>query len=145
MKATVASAGKVASVVQLGPHQLLFDQPSGVPGGDDRGPSPLDVLGVAVAACAHYFAAAFLHGRGLSTSELKVDVEFEKDRTPSPRISRLAMTVHVPSGLSEHQLAGIRRAIQYCPAYGTLLNPPAVELSITSDTEIQPDPLSASA
>ena len=51
MKAVVESAGKVASRVRLGRHDLLFDQPAPVPGGEDRGPSPLDVLAASVAAC----------------------------------------------------------------------------------------------
>ena len=130
MKAVVESAGKVASRVRLGSHELVFDQPAPVPGGDDRGPSPLDVLAVSVAACAHYFAAAFLHGRGLPTEGLTVEVEFEKERVPAPRIGRLSMKVHLPPGLSERQLTGVERAIKSCPAYGTLLHPPKVELTI---------------
>jgi uncharacterized OsmC-like protein len=130
MKAVVESAGKVASRVRLGRHDLLFDQPAPVPGGDDRGPSPLDVLVASVAACAHYYAAAFLQGRGLPTERLAVEVEWEKDRLPAPRIGRLSMKVRLPEGLSERQLAGVERAIKSCPAYGTLLHPPKVELTI---------------
>ena len=130
MKAVIESAGKVASRVRLGPHELTFDQPALVPGGDDRGPSPLDVLAVSVAACAHYYAAAFLHGRGLSTEGLTVEVESEKERAPAPRIGRLSMKVRLPPGLTERQLAGVERAIRSCPAYGTLLHPPKVELTI---------------
>src|SRR5689334_11085104 len=66
MKANIESIGKVASRAHVGGHELIFDQPAAVPGGDDRGPSPLDVMAVSVAACAHYYAAAYLHGRGLS-------------------------------------------------------------------------------
>ena len=130
MKAVIESAGKVASRVRLGRHDLLFDQPAPVPGGEDRGPSPLDVLAASVAACAHYYAAAFLQGRGLPTERLVVEVESEKDRAPAPRIGRLSMKVRLPQGLSERQLAGIERAIKSCPAYGTLLHPPTVELMI---------------
>ena len=130
MKALIESTGKVASRVRLGPHELIFDQPALVPGGDDRGPSPLDVLAVSVAACAHYYAAAFLHGRGLPTEGLTVAVEFEKERAPTPRIGRLSMKVQLPAGLTERQLAGVERAIKSCPAYGTLLHPPKVELTI---------------
>jgi uncharacterized OsmC-like protein len=130
MKAVVESAGKVASRARLGNHEMVFDQPAPVPGGDDRGPSPLDVLAVSVAACVHYYAAAFLHGRGLSTEGLTVEVESDKERTPAPRLGRLAMKVRLPPGLSERQLIGVERAIKTCPAYGTLLHPPAVELTL---------------
>ena len=130
MKAIVRSEGKVASSARLGNHELLFDQPAGVPGGDDRGPSPLDVMSLSVAACAHYYAAAYLYGRGLPTEGLSVEVEAEKDRQPVPRIGRLVMRVHVPAGLNDQQRRGIERAIRICPAYGTLIHPPSVELTL---------------
>jgi putative redox protein len=136
MKAVVESIGKVGSRVHVGGHELVFDQPTNVPGGEDRGPSPLDVMVVSVAACAHYFAAAYLHGRGLSTEGLAVEVDAEKERVPVSRIGRLSMKVRVPAGLDQRQLAGIERAIKSCPAYGTLLYSPLVEVGI----EIGPAP-----
>jgi uncharacterized OsmC-like protein len=130
MKAIVESIGKVGSRVRVGEHELVFDQPTSVPGGEDRGPSPLDAMVASVAACAHYFAAAYLHGRGLSTEGLTVEVHTEKERVPVSRIGRLSMTVRLPAGLDERQVAGIERAIKSCPAYGTLLHPPSVELTV---------------
>ena len=143
MKTVVESTGKVGSRARLGGHELIFDQPAAVPGGEDRGPSPLDVLGVSVAACAHYYAAAFLHGRGLPTEGLTVEVESEKERTPSPRIGRLAMKVRLPPGLTERQLVTVERAVKSCPAYGTLLHPPIVELEIEVEGGAVREPLSA--
>jgi putative redox protein len=133
MRALVESIGKVASQAQVGEHQLVFDQPAFVPGGEDRGPSPLDAMAVAVAACVHYFAAAYLHGRGLATEGLTVEVETEKERLPVSRIGRLTLKVRVPAGLTDRQIAGIDRAIKSCPAYGTLLHPPSVDITITSE------------
>lgn len=136
MKTLVESIGRVGSRAQVGKHEVLFDQPATVPGGEDRGPSPLDLMAVSVAACAHYFAAAYLHGRGMPTEGLTVEVESEKARVPVSRLGRLSMKVHLPVGLDERQIAGIERAIKGCPAYGTLLYPPSVEISIESE----PDP-----
>lgn len=133
MKAIVESIGGVASRVRFGSHELIFDQPRAVPGGEDRGPSPLDAFVVSVAGCAHYFAAAFLHGRGLSTAGLTVEVESEKERLPVSRIGRLSLTVNVPGNLSAGQLATIERAIKSCPAYGTLLHPPSVTIAVRGD------------
>lgn len=136
MKATVETAGNVSSRVRLGAHELVFDQPSTVPGGGDRGPSPLDVLGVAVAACAHYYAAAYLYGRELPTEGLTVEVETEKERFPTPRLGRVSLKVTLPAGLPERHLAGIERAMKSCPAYGTLLTPPVVDFSISSQAAV---------
>jgi len=93
MKATIESIGKVGSRVSIDGHELTFDQPTWVPGGENRGPSPLDVMSVSVAACAHYFAAAYLHGRGLSPDGLAVEVTTEKERLPVSRIGRVEMRV----------------------------------------------------
>jgi uncharacterized OsmC-like protein len=128
MRAIVESVGEVACRVRLGNHELLFDQPTTIPGGKDHGPSPLDVFVAAVAACAHYFAAAYLHGRGLSTVGLSIDVEADKERVPAPRIGRLVMKVRAPAGTSEQHLTGMVGAIKRCPAYGTLVRSPSVEL-----------------
>jgi putative redox protein len=132
VKGSIESAGGVASRVRIGAHELVFDQASPVPGGQDRGPSPLEVMAFAVAACAHYYAAAFLFGRQLSTEGLRVDVEFEKAQQPAPRISKLSLKVTLPSGLPEQYLPAIERAIRRCPAYGTLKHPPEVELTLSA-------------
>ena len=60
MKAIVESAGNVGSRVRLGEHEIVFDQPKSVPGGDDRGPSPLHLKAASVATGAHNNAAAVL-------------------------------------------------------------------------------------
>lgn len=130
MKAVVESMGRVGSRARIGEHELAFDQPRSVPGGEDRGPSPLDVMVVSIAACAHYFAAAYLHGRGLPTDGLSVEVDAEKERVPVSRIGRLAVRVKVPDGLSDKHVAGIERAVKSCPAYGTLVHSPAVDIAI---------------
>ena len=130
MKAIIESAGKVASRVRLGNHELVFDQPAIVRDGEDRGPSPLDVLVASVAACAHYFGAAYLNSRGLDPSALAVEVEAEKERIPIARVGHLALKIRVPPGLEEQHVAGILRAIKSCPAYGTLVRPPTIELTV---------------
>jgi uncharacterized OsmC-like protein len=135
VKAIIQSAAKVGSRVRIGSHDLIFDQPSSVAGGEDRGPSPLDVLVVSVGACAHYFAAAYLHARGIPTTDLTVELESEKERAPAPRIGRIAITVRVPAGLSEKQIAGIELAVKRCPAYGTLVHPPSVEIAVVSNSD----------
>jgi uncharacterized OsmC-like protein len=129
----VESIGKVGSRARFEGHELVFDQPRSVAGGEGRGPSPLDVMAASVAACAHYFAAAYLNGRGIATDGLRVEVDAEKARLPVPRIGRLSLRVKLPAGLSEKQLAGIDRAIKSCPAYGTLLHSPTVEITFDAD------------
>jgi len=130
MKATVEWAGKVSSRVRLGNHVLSFDQPTSVRDGEDRGPSPLDVLVASVAACAHYFGVAYLNARGIEAYPLSVEVEAEKERVPAARLGRLSLKVRVPAGLDAKHVAGVLRAIKSCPAYGTLVHPPEIEVTV---------------
>lgn len=130
MKATIESAGGVASRVRIGSHEVLFDQAQAAPGGQDRGPSPLDVLVAAVGACAHYYAAAYLFARKLPVEGLRVSVEAEKTRDPVPRIGALKVQVTLPLDFPEEHLPAIDRAIRHCPAYGTLTHLPHVELEV---------------
>lgn len=68
MRIDIESAGGIASRVRIGSHEAMFDQPTEVPGGEDHGPSPLEVMAAAVGACVHYFAAAFLFARKISAA-----------------------------------------------------------------------------
>lgn len=130
MKAVIESAGGVGSQAKLGSHVMVFDQEAAVPGGEDRGPSPLDVMVASVAACAHYFASAFLFARKISPEGLSVEVEAEKTREPGPRIGKLSLKLVLPAQVPEKYAASIERAVKNCPAYGTLIHPPDVALTV---------------
>jgi putative redox protein len=129
VKVTVGSAGKVASTVRLDGHDLVFDQPANVPHGEGRGPSPLDVMLASVAGCAHYFASAYLMARGIATDAVRVEAEAEKSRQPVSRWSRVSIRVLLPPEVPQEMLPGVERAVRGCPAYGTLIHPPEVELT----------------
>ena len=139
MRAIIESTGKVGSRTRVDNHEMVFDQPRTAPGGEDRGPSPLDVMVVAVGACAHYFASAYLYGRGHATDAVAVEVEADKDRVPVVRIGRLVIKVHLPPGLTDREITGVERAIKGCPAYGTLRHPPTVEITIDAPPAVATD------
>ena len=115
MKAIIESIGKVGSRAHVGGHELVFDQPATVPGGEDRGPSPLDVMSVSVAACAHYFAAAYLHGRGLSTEGLTVEVEADEGARSRVAHRPARLKVQLPAGLDERHSRRYRAGDQELP------------------------------
>lgn len=133
MKIVIESVGGVASRVALGSHQIVFDQPSAVPGGEDRGPSPLDVMAATVGACAHYFAAAFLLARKIPVEGLRVEVAAEKVREPQPRFGKVSIRLVLPAVVPESYLPQIERVVRNCPAYGTLVHPPELELTFAKD------------
>jgi uncharacterized OsmC-like protein len=95
-------------------------------------------MAAAVGACAHYFAAAILQARKLPLTGLSVMVEAEKTKEPSPRFGKLALRLTLPAATPEHLLPQIQRAVRNCPAYGTLLHPPEVELTFVTAAAVTP-------
>jgi uncharacterized OsmC-like protein len=87
-------------------------------------------MAASVGGCAHYFAAAFLSARQRSTAGLRVEVEADKTLEPSPRLGRIALRVELPPGTSPEHVAAVERAVKKCPAYGTLVHGPLVELRV---------------
>lgn len=130
MKIVIESAGGVASRVRLGEHHLLFDQPPSIPFGRNLGPSPLEVMAASVGGCAHYFAAAYLQARQVPVAQLRVHVEAEKVKDPSPRFGSISLRVEVPAGLSPEQLRGVERVVRTCPAFGTMRHGSNIDLAI---------------
>lgn len=129
----VESAGNVASRVRVGKHTVVFDQPQSQ-GGDGQGPSPVSVFAASAAACAHFYAAAFLVKRGLPVEGLRVEVEFDKTDEGPARLSRLALAVHVPPATPAKYLPAIERSVRGCPVWGTLSAPPDLSLDVLQDS-----------
>ena len=119
MSYRVESAGGVAGRVDVGGHTLVFDQVEKF-GGQDLGPSPLDVLVAATGACAHYYAAAYLAARKLPTEGLTVDIDAEKATDRPARIVNMRLVVSVPAGVPAEQLPRLEAAVRACPAHNTL-------------------------
>lgn len=130
MRFTIGSAGGVASRVSIGGHEIRFDQPVAA-GGADTGPSPLDVLVSSVGACAHYFAAAFLVARKQPVEGLIVTVEAEKTTESPRRLAHLNVVVTLPPGVPDAMLPRIEQAVRACPAWGTLVTPPELSMTLT--------------
>jgi len=131
MRYRVESAGGVASRVSVGGHELIFDQPEKV-GGQDRGPSPLEVLVASTGACAHYYAAAFLSARRLPVEGLAVDIEADKSTERPQRVTHMRLAVHLPPGVPDELLPRLEAAVRACPAHSTL------STSVSFDIHLRP-------
>ncbi|MBI2566328.1 MAG: OsmC family protein [Candidatus Schekmanbacteria bacterium] len=127
----IESAGGVASTVQLGRHQLLFDQPRSA-GGDGRGPSPLAVFAAAAGACVHYYVAAFLRQRELATDGLAVEVVASKAEEGPARLHSFSLRVELPEGVPEKYRPAIERVAKQCPVHGTLAHSPALDIEVVA-------------
>jgi uncharacterized OsmC-like protein len=107
-------------------HLVLTDQPAGY-GGDDVAPSPTELFVTAVASGVAFCAGRYLSRYGVSREKLRVHAEYAVAGHPA-RVSDLRIQVSLPADLPLSRVAGVRSVIQHCTVYGTLRQPPKVDV-----------------
>ena len=124
----VTHEGGVRFAAQVGSHRVIVDQPERS-GGENAGPSPIELLGTALGTCIAYYVQQFLHARGLPYDGMRVEVEQHKASGPS-RIGTFVARVVVPATLPAATTALLEQVARSCPAHGTLTHGAQVSVSI---------------
>lgn len=114
----VTHEGGAKFVAQVRSHRIIVDQPERA-GGEDAGPTPLELLAASLGSCMALYVQQFCHSRALSYEGMRVEVESSGASNPG-RIAELAVRVHVPAELSPHMATLLARAAKSCPAHHTL-------------------------
>ena len=99
-------------------HKLVVDEPE-EKGGTDTGPSPVRLLGAALAGCTAITMEMYADRKGWDVGELQVDVEIEYDG-PAPK--SFAILLHMPTGLDDEQLDRLRIIAGKCPVHKALVS-----------------------
>ncbi|WP_216207291.1 OsmC family protein [Amycolatopsis aidingensis] len=108
-------------------HVVLADQPSGRE--DEAGPTPVELLVMALAACAGYYGVRNLRSQELPADGLTVRVRWSM-RTEPARVGRVQLDVLVPAPLQPAQRDRLLAAIDRCTVHNTLRQPPRVEVDV---------------
>jgi putative redox protein len=120
--------------VSTGRHSLTVDQPASA-GGDDQGPSPVELFVASLAACVAYYAGSYLARHGLSSEGLDVAADFAMADDRPARVASVSMAITPPSGLPEDHKARLLAVASKCTLENTLRQGVSLELSL-SDREL---------
>ena len=93
-----------------GRHTIITDEPDSL-GGSDTAPAPHELLPAMVAACMSTMIVLYARRRAWCLQDVQVDVAYDSDSTPR----RLQVTVHLPEGLTAHQVERLRHVADTCP------------------------------
>jgi len=115
---TVTHVADVKFAIKIRSHEIVVDQ-TFAGGGNDSGPTPLELLGAALGSCIAYYIHQFLHTRGLEADGLRVSVSQTRAQNPS-RIDSFSVDVELPENIPEKYLPLLERVIESCPAHNTL-------------------------
>ena len=130
MPIVVTHREKLQFRAQVGAHELTFDQ-SRRGGGDDTGPSPLDLLGAALGGCVALYVHQFLAARNVPSADLRVEVEQQAVRNPH-RIARFDVRIFLPDETPAVYKPMIEAVARVCPVHNTLANGTEIAVRVES-------------
>ncbi|MCZ7461928.1 OsmC family protein [Streptomyces sp. WMMC940] len=139
--AVVPLHGDACAVTVRG-HALRVDQPV-TDGGQDTGPTPVELFVASVAACVAHYAGRFLERHGLDRGALRVTADHTMAADRPARVATLTVDVDVP-GLPPARARPLEAVAARCAVKNTLEHPPAITVRLRDDGRA-PRPVGSSA
>lgn len=106
------------------------DQPV-VAGGDDDGPTPVELFVSSLAACVAYYAGRFLQRHQLPCEGLRVRAEFDMADDRPARVAAVRMRILLPVPLSQVRRRALCAVVNHCTVHNSLRRPP--EITVVAD------------
>lgn len=115
--------------IRLRGHELLVDQPTDA-GGDDRGPTPVELFVSSLATCIAYYAGRCLERHGLPRDGIRVTAEFVMADDRPARVSGVRIRVAAPGALTGTRREALRVVVHHCTVHNSILRPPEVSIDV---------------
>ena len=124
----ITHEGGLKFAAQVRSHRIVTDQPERA-GGEDAGPSPLELLSMSLGSCVALYVQRFLYSRALPYEGMRVAVAQRATGTPG-RVGEFVVRVVLPAELPEHAMEMLERVARSCPAHNTLHHGASVAVHI---------------
>jgi len=108
-------------------HEVTTDL-SEKEGGQDCGPSPVELLAGSLGACIAVMVQGYCQRHGYD-GDVGVSLTMELADKPK-RIGRLVVDVELPEGVPEDKKEAIKRVAERCPIHETLRRPPGLDIDV---------------
>lgn len=118
----------LAFKVQVRGHEVVSDM-SEKDGGQDAGPSPVELLAGSLGACIGMMVQTYCNRHGYTDGEVGVSLTLELADSPK-RVGGIVVDVELPEGIPEDRKEAIRRMAEKCPVHETLRNAPRIDIDI---------------
>lgn len=103
------------------------DQPESA-GGDNTAPSPFEIFLTSLASCTGITILSFCQNKGIDTSGLKMEVNFE--RNDKGDVSKVITEVTRPKDFPEKYMGAIEHIAATCTVKRHVENPPKFEIIV---------------
>jgi len=133
-KITTVYKGDMLFESQCGKHSIIIDVP-GPMGGKDRGPTPPDVFIASLGSCVAAFVANYCEKIGIDSTDLSVDVTFDKADDPT-RLTSIAVTILLPQATCQNRRKALQRVAEHCPVHETIDTMEGVDMKIMDKADL---------
>ncbi len=118
MKATARrTSPKFTHRIVIRDHQLVVDEPP-KQGGEDRGPTPQELLAASLAACTAITIEMYAKYKRWDIGEVTVECEYAPPERG--RQTRFELVLRLPSRCTEEQVKTLAEIAAKCPVHRTL-------------------------
>lgn len=107
----------LAHDVELREHRLVADEPE-EHGGEDKGPTPQELLAASLAACTAITLEMYARRKDWDLGDVEVQCDYEQAEKDTPTLFKLAL--RLPSGLAPEQVERLELIAAKCPVHRTL-------------------------
>jgi uncharacterized OsmC-like protein len=135
MELSVVSLGGDRHRITIGRHELVVDQPRDA-GGEDAGPTPVDLFVASLASCVSHYAR---RGLGADGGGPEVHCRWTMSETPPWRVAAIAINVTLPAGTSDRRVDAVRRAIEHCTVHNSILRSPVLTITTRAAASLASD------
>lgn len=112
--------GKYQQLLRVGKHSFLADEPASV-GGDDTGPSPFDLLNMALGACKSMTLRMYADRKKLPLDGVEVHVTHKKIDTWEGKLDQFECDLVIKGGeLTDDQRHRLVEIADKCPVHKTI-------------------------
>ena len=117
MKATARRTGTYKHLVRVRDHQLTADEPRDA-GGEDAGPSPLELLAASLASCTGVTMEMYAARKGWDIGDVEVDCEYAPAERGAP--TRFDLVIRLSESVTDEQAERLKVIAAKCPVHRTL-------------------------
>jgi len=128
-KITTYHKGDMLFESEIGNHSIVIDVPDSM-GGSDRGATPPQIFIASLGSCIGAFVANYCNNVGIDTTDLSVDVSFEKVEDPT-RLTDVKVQVNVPNGDISGREKALLRVAGHCPVHETICTLEDVDIAFS--------------
>ncbi len=127
------------TTITAGKHELIADEPTTVPGGQNLGPDPYDLLLMSLGTCTVMTVKQYAQRKGWELGDIYMELRHNKSHVedcetcedPSSKIDVIQKELIIKGSLTDEQKDKLLEISKKCPVHKTLLNELRIESSIS--------------